>query len=192
MRLLLLVGVFASVLVGCSQQSQTGSPASSVSSAPAQAAVTTTTAPQGPIAKKLGDKAGMDCPGSTIDSCAVQYTITKLTGCTGGGYAGGAPPAGTRRQLVWIEVSTGSAYDPSRAPSSSITRFQAISAQGVTTGGELNPSSSWKCAPEKDRMGFGDDSWMPNRKYVGAVEIHLPNDAVKIVNGEGRWEWSIS
>ncbi|WP_143261494.1 hypothetical protein [Allokutzneria sp. NRRL B-24872] len=188
-RVVILSSVLALSLFGCAQQPQGVSPAPSSVVAPA--VTTTTSAVQAPLAKKLGDRAGLDCSGSTIDSCSLQYTITKLTGCTGGGYVGDAPLEGTRRQLVWIEISTGSAYDGSRAPSGAITRFQAISDQGVTTGGELNPSSSWKCAPEKDRMGFGDDNWMPNRKYVGAVEIHLPNDAVKIVNGGGRWEWAI-
>ena len=199
-RLSALAGLFAVVLVGCGQpQSQSGESLASSSvvvttTSPAKITTTATTptkVSRGPIAKKIGDTAGLDCSGSTVESCALQYVITKLTDCTGE-YAGDPPPIGTRRQLVWIEVSTGAAYDPVRHYSGQITRFQAIDDRGVTTGGDLNPSSSWTCVPKQERMGFGDESWMANRKYAGAIEIYLPENAVKIVNGNGMWEWSLA
>ena len=199
-RLLVLAGLCAVVLGGCGQpQSQGGDSAGAssivVTTTSTAKPATATTAPptvnRGPIAKKIGDKAGLDCTGTTVESCAVQYVITKLTDCTGE-YAGDPPPEGTRRQLVWIEVSTGAAYDRVRHYSGQITQFQAIDSRGVTTGGDLNPSSSWTCVPKQERMGFGDESWVPNRKYAGAVEIYLPEDAVKIVNGKGMWEWSLA
>ena len=199
-RLSALAALLVAVLVGCGQpQSRSGGPAASSSSAVATAtsirATTATTAPpavgRGPIAKKIGDKAGLDCPGSAVESCAVQYVLTSITDCTGD-YAGDPPPAGTHRKLVWIEVTTGAAYDPARHYSGQITRFQSINTKGVTTGGDLNPSSSWTCVPKQERMGFGDESWMANRKYAGAIEIYLPDDAAKIVNGSGMWEWSLA
>lgn len=46
-------------------------------------------------------------------------------------------------------------------------------------------------APTHANMGLGDQNWLPNKRYAGAIEIYLPNDAVKITNGEGFWEWSL-
>lgn len=121
-------------------------------------------------------------------NCELDFTITKVTNCTGR-YAGDPPPAGTQRKLVWVEVTTGSQYSEMDFPSSVVTSFDAVSAAGVTSA-DLNPSTYWECAPKTQRMGFGDD-WLPGKKYAGAVEIYLPKDAVKIVNGEGLLEWAL-
>jgi len=40
-------------------------------------------------------------------------------------------------------------------------------------------------------MGFGDENWLPGKKYAGAVEVYLPDDAAKITNGQGLWEWAL-
>jgi hypothetical protein len=152
----------------------------------------TTTASSLPkvLQKHLGELAGagQSC-GSTIESCDLTFTITKITNCTGG-YAGDPPPAGTVRKLVWIQVTTGPNYSTTDIPSGLITRFVAIDSGGVTSG-EINPSTFWKCAPETQRMGFGDENWLPGKKYAGAVEIYLPKDSVKVANGEGTWEWTL-
>jgi hypothetical protein len=119
------------------------------------------------------------------------FTITKVTDCTGNGYAGDPPPAGTTRKLAWIELQTGPSYTTTDLPSYLLTRFAAINGAGVTTGGELNPSTSWEYAATQSRIGFGDENWMAGKKYAGAIEIYLPDDAVKIVNGDGFWEWAL-
>lgn len=152
---------------------------------------TTTSAQRGLIAKRIGDQASAGCQGDSFDQCDLVYRITKITDCTGG-YAGDPPPAGTLRKLVWIEIQTGPSYDVAKLPSYLITQFAAIDARGVTSGGNLNPSTSWECAPKKDRIGFGDEAWMANKKYAGAIEIYLPDDAAKITNGDGFWEWSLT
>lgn len=90
-----------------------------------------------------------------------------------------------------MDVETGPSYDVNELPSYLFTQFAAINADGVTTGGDLNPSSGWECAPTHANMGFGDQDWMASKKYAGAIEIYLPDDAVKITNGEGFWEWSL-
>ncbi|MEV1114172.1 hypothetical protein AB0I91_03840 [Actinosynnema sp. NPDC049800] len=112
-----------------------------------------------------------------------------MSDCTGG-YEGDPPPSGTTRKLLWIEVQTGSTYDASDLPSSLFTQFTAISANGVTSG-RINPSTYWKCAPEGSRMGFGDEDWLPGKKYAGAVEVYLPDDATKVSNAQGYWEWLV-
>lgn len=99
---------------------------------------------------------------------------------------------GLRRSKLLLEVQTGPNYDVTEIPSYLITQFAAIDARGVTTGGDLNPSTSWECVPKKDRIGFGDENWLPNKKYAGAIEIYLPDDAAKISNGDGIWEWSLT
>jgi hypothetical protein len=155
---------------------------------------TTTTSPpvQEPVAKKLGDIAGAGCASAnSFTECAITFTITKVTDCTGDGYAGDPAPVGTHRKLAWIEIQTGPSYSTAELPSYLITDFAAVSADGVTTGGDLNPSTRWDCVPPHASIGFGDENWLPNRKYAGAIEIYLPDDAVMIVNGQGTWEWAL-
>jgi hypothetical protein len=183
--------LLAWLVVGCST-------ARTTTSAPLTSVITTTTltttpppTAEQPIAKRLGDQAGADCASKTFDDCAIVFTVTKITDCTGDGYAGEPPPAGTTRKLAWMEIQTGPTYTTADIPSYLITQFSAINVDGVTTGGELNPSTSWDCAPTQVRMGFGDESWLANKKYAGAIEIYLPDDAAKITNGEGFWEWSL-
>ncbi|HVK21841.1 MAG TPA: hypothetical protein VM677_10820 [Actinokineospora sp.] len=120
----------------------------------------------------------------------VQFTITKVTDCVGGGYPGEPPPVGTKRKLVWLEVQTGPNFDSTLIHSGDITRFAAIDAAGVTSG-EINPSTFWACAPIGKVMGHGDEAWLPGKKYAGAIEVYLPDDAVVITNGRGSWEWTI-
>lgn len=162
-------------------------PSASTISRSAETTTTTSEENNEPIAKNLGDLAGAGCPGPTIDSCAVKFRITKITGCTGAGYEGDPPPTGTTRKLVWMEVETGPSYSVADLPSYVFTQFAAINADGVTTGGELNPSLSWECVPTQANMGFGDQNWMAGKKYAGAIEIYLPDDAVVITNGDGFW-----
>lgn len=188
-------GLLGLALAGCGShsdpQSQSQPPSASstaTTTGGATTAATTTSAQRGPIAKRIGDQAGAGCHTPSRDQCDIVYRITKITNCTGG-YAGDPPPAGTHRKLVWIEIQTGPNYDTAEVPSYLITQFAAIDGRGVTTGGDLNPSASWECAPKKDRIGFGDENWLPNKRYAGAIEIYLPDDATKITNGDGFWEW---
>lgn len=197
--LLALLGFAA----GCSQepaaQPQATPPAtalttsSTTSAAPTTTTTTTSSVPPTPkiIQKKIGDLAGIgpNCT-ATGDTCELTYRITKITGCTGKGYAGDAPDAGTTRKLIWVEISTSASYDVAQTRSGLVTQFRAINAAGVTSGG-INPSLRWKCTQEKDQLGFGDENWLPSKKYAGAIEVYLPNDAVKITNGDGNWEWSL-
>ncbi|WP_133905509.1 hypothetical protein [Actinophytocola oryzae] len=181
-------------LTSCSSKAAEEQPtnrpkASSVELADAETTTTTPPPNKGPIAKRLGDLAGADCADTSFDNCAMTFTITKVTDCTGG-YPGDAPPTGTTRKLVWVEIQTGPSYTLTDLPSYLVTRFAAINAAGVT-GGDLNPSSRWECAPTQSSIGFGDENWLPNKKYAGAVEIYLPDDAVKITNGDGFWEWAL-
>ncbi|WHT17321.1 hypothetical protein N8J89_29910 [Crossiella sp. CA-258035] len=120
----------------------------------------------------------------------MRFTITKVTKCVGRGHPGDSPPEGTQRRLLWIEVRTGTEYRVDNLPSSWFTQFQAISRQGVTSG-QINPSTGWECAPTKDRIGFGDENWLPGKTYAGAIEVYLPDDATKVVNAEGLWEWEL-
>ncbi|WP_157767951.1 hypothetical protein [Actinosynnema pretiosum] len=92
--------------------------------------------------------------------------------------------------MLWIEVETGSGYNVSELPSGYFTEFTAISASGVT-GGRINPSTYWTCAPEGNRIGAGDENWLPGKKYAGAVEVYLPDDATKVANVQGHWEWFV-
>ena len=87
-------------------------------------------------------------------------------------------------------MQTGGTYDVSKLPSSLFTQFTAINANSVTSG-RINPSTYWKCAPGGSRMGFGDEDWLPGKKYAGAVEVYLPDDAIKVSNAQGYWEWLI-
>jgi hypothetical protein len=41
-------------------------------------------------------------------------------------------------------------------------------------------------------MGMGDENWLPNKKYAGAIEVYLPVDAVKVANAQGFWEWQLT
>ncbi|HEX7306909.1 MAG TPA: hypothetical protein VF330_28665 [Lentzea sp.] len=115
--------------------------------------------------------------------------MTKVTDCTGN-YAGDAPPAGSVRKLLWVEVQTGSDFDVDELPSGAFTQFTAISKSGVTSS-SINPSTYWTCAPEGSRMGAGDENWLPGKKYGGAIEVYLPLDAVKVANAQGYWEWQL-
>lgn len=120
----------------------------------------------------------------------MQFTITKVTKCVGRGYPGEAPPEGTQRRLLWVEVRTGGDYRVNELSSGLFTQFQSISRRDVTSG-DINPSSSWECSPKKDRIGFGDEDWLPHKTYAGAIEVYLPDDAAKVVNAEGLWEWEL-
>lgn len=190
--------VAASLLVtGCSTTPEAPAPTSPTSptsstTPPPRTTTTTTAAAPTATAKKLGEKAGVGGDGcvNSLASCMVQYTITKVSDCQGRGYHGDAPPAGTKRKLVWLEVQTGANYDPAIIYSGFILRFASANSAGVTTA-EINPSTSWDCAPTGQNIGFGDQSWLPGKKYAGAVEVYLPTDAVKLVNGQGGWEWQI-
>jgi hypothetical protein len=183
------------VAVGCSSEQpvdKKSPPASTEAAVRVETTTTTSPADQEPIAKNLGDIAGAGCPSQdSFTGCTITFTITKVTDCTGDGYAGDPPPAGTHRKLAWVEIQTGSAYSTADLPSYLFTDFAAINANGVTTGGNLNPSTGWDCAPTQASIGFGDENWLPGRKYAGAIEIYLPDDAVKIVNGQGIWEWAL-
>lgn len=141
-------------------------------------------------ARREGGVGGDDCVNS-LAGCMVQYTITKVSDCQGRGYHGDAPPAGTKRKLVWLEIQTGPNYDPTVIYSGFILRFASTNAAGVTSA-EINPSTSWDCAPTGQNIGSGDQSWLPGKKYAGAVEVYLPTDAVELVNGQGGWEWQLS
>jgi hypothetical protein len=188
----------ALLLAGCGNNSTAATlpvassgPTSTTASSPTQTpsiSVPPTTTPV--LQKTIGQWAGAgnQC-GGTPQSCTLAFRITKVTDCTGR-YAGDPPPAGTERRLIWLEISTGSQYDGADLPSSLVTQFSAIDAAGVTSG-NINPSTSWKCAPEGQRIGFGDETWRPGKKYAGAVEVYLPKDAVKVTNGDGVWEWSL-
>ncbi|MFC0110703.1 hypothetical protein [Kibdelosporangium aridum] len=197
--LLLAIGVLtAATAAGCGSGS-TASPSPSSAAAPIQTTSVTSATSQTPspsstaprvLQKNLGDWAGTgdQCAG-TPQSCELSFRITKLTNCTGR-YAGDPPPEGTERKLVWVEVVTGPQYDVTELYSGLVTQFTAINGAGVTSG-NINPSTTWRCAPEGQRMGFGDENWLPGKKYAGAIEVYLPKDAVKIANGDGMWEWSI-
>lgn len=194
--------IIASSLAACGQDtvrtsaSPTGNSATSTTTSP----TTTTTTPPPPspptstqpriLQKRFGELAGVgsSCQ-STVETCDIVFTITKITNCTGR-YAGDPPPEGTVRKLVWLQVTTGPNYSTTEIPSGLITQFTAISTTGVTSG-NINPSTWWKCAPENDQMGYGDENWLPGKKYAGAVEVYLPKDAAKISNGDGVWEWTL-
>lgn len=115
--------------------------------------------------------------------------MTKVTGCTGTGYWGDPPPKGTHRKLIWLSITTTKAYDPGLTTPHDVTDFVAISNSGVT-GGSINVNESWYCVDANSEMGF-HDHWNPGQKYVGAVEVYLPDNAAKVANGDGMWQWSL-
>lgn len=186
-RIFLAAIIFAAS--GCATAPTSGDqtmPTNPATTTVAATTLTTTTATPQPSTYRIGEQATGGCSGST---CSLTFTITKVTDCTGG-YAGDPPPANTTRKLLWVEVQTGPDFDVSQLPSSAFTQFTSISSSGVT-GGVINPSTFWECAPKGSGIGMGDENWLPNKKYAGAIEVYLPNDAVMVANANGYWEWQI-
>ena len=179
------------VVAGCSQPTETGQASTGgTTTVTTTTTRTTTTAPTStppkPRTLRLGDTATAGCVGT---DCDLAFTLKEVTECTGD-YAGAPPPSGTERKLLWVEVQTGTRYQVSELPSGAFTQFKAINVSGVT-GGRINPSTYWTCAPEGSRMGFGDEDWLPNQKYGGAIEVYLPVASAKVVNAQGFWEWQL-
>lgn len=190
MKLGIASGCVALLLAGCAGLPRTsGEGPSSTSATPTTtttAITTTTTTTPKPTSFRLGETASGGCSGA---DCALKFTLIKVTDCTGR-YAGNPPPSGSVRKLLWVEVQTGSDFDIAKLPSGVFTRFTAINTNGVTSP-SINPSTFWTCAPEGSRMGMGDENWLPDKKYGGAIEVYLPVDAVKVVNAQGFWEWQL-
>jgi uncharacterized protein YceK len=189
-----LLCIATALLAGCGSSTTAASTGSSTPTTTATTTTTTTTAAtsarRGPIPKRIGDLAGAGKACTTIDTCDLKLTITKITDCTGG-YAGDPPPSGTTRKLIWLDITTGPTYNATDLPSYPVTDFSSISTDGISSN-SIGVSTSWECVTRADRLGFGDATWMPNKKYRGAVEVYLPNNAAKVVNGDGLWEWSLT
>ena len=143
----------------------------------------------GVIPKKMGERAAYGC--ASASSCRVDFTLDKVTDCTGSGYHGDAVGAGKARKLVWFTVRTGADFggEPGSGtytPTFSGHDLHAADAAGAV-GGSIGPSTFWDCAATGDELAR---DWAPGQTYVGAVEVHLPVNAKKFVLTLGQLGWS--
>ena len=196
-----LIAVLACALLSAActgPAANTGSPAPSPT--PSSASPTTTSAtpmraltPQGFLAKKIGQLAGLDCT-SDLDSCAIKFSVDKIDvnpQC----HQYGAPAGAGRKTLVLhVSMTTGTLSADGSATAPSI--FNPFSLKGIAGDGFVHDAQSGTCTDYEGRLS---NTILPNSRYSGTVEVEVPESTTSIASAHqasadgGRgWVWEIS
>ncbi|KJK39474.1 hypothetical protein UK23_40730 [Lentzea aerocolonigenes] len=175
----------------------TGSPAPSPT--PSSAAPTTTATvkknltAQGFLPKKVGELGGTECQ-SSLDTCAIKFTVDKIEVNPKCFEYGTPAPAGRKTLLLHVSMTTGnlSANAQGLAP----TIFNPFSFKGLSADGFVHDAQPGSCVDYKGKLS---DTILANSRYTGTVEIDVPESATSVASawptpgpdGSRGWVWNI-
>ena len=151
---------------------------------------------RGNIPKRLGEKAYGNCPSDAVEpsACTVEFTVDRITPCTGKGYHGD-PVDGVRR-IVWWHITTRANYGTTtdKTVTFSSADLRLIGPDGDSRS--VDVSTFWECVPRTDQLPQGEKPLQPSTTYAGGMEVVMQVPAGTLVYAPrwaaGGWEWPVS
>jgi hypothetical protein len=146
------------------------------------------------LAKEIGQLAGWDCTGTSVDECGIKFTVTAIEvgpKC----YQYGTPAAAGRKTiLLRVSMTTGTLTADGAALGPSI--FNPYSLKGISSDGFVHEAQPGGCTDYQGRLAT---NILPNAKYEGTVEIEIPESVTSVASANqvpsrdgGRgWVWKI-
>ncbi|WNV82309.1 hypothetical protein [Umezawaea sp. Da 62-37] len=149
--------------------------------------------PQGFLPKVIGQQAGWDCPGSTIDSCGVKFQVTALETNPQCAQYGRAPAEGRKTLLLRVLMTTGTLTTDGAGAAPAI--FAPFSLKGIGADGFVHDAQPGNCTGQEGALSA---TILPNSKYEGTVEIEVPESVTSVASahqpardGSRGWVWPV-
>jgi hypothetical protein len=199
---LLAATTLALITTACAKDTTASSPAPSPtpSAGISASAVATTAAaqkpgltPQGFLPKAIGQAAGSDCPGTTIETCGVQFQVNSVEINPTCVQYGTPAAAGRKTVLMTVSLTTGT-MTPDGAIVAPVI-FNPFSLKGIGADGFVHDAQIGKCTNFEGRLS---STILPNSKYEGTVEVDLPESVTSVASahqsgadGNRGWVWPL-
>ena len=168
-------------------------PSSATSAATTAPATTKNLTAQGFLPKKVGELGGLECT-TTIDTCAIKFTVDKIDVNPKCHQYGTPPASGRKTLLLHVSLTTGNLSPDGQVAAPTI--FNPFSLKGLSADGFVHDAQPGSCI---DQKGMLSHTILPNSKFTGTVEVDVPESAQSVASawstpardGSRGWVWPI-